>query len=140
MNQTTINQYKDKEKEIPKEEKIIKTTETVTQEDSKQFAEYRHLNIALNSIISEFNELIGLTDDALIDIWPIDPNRSRPNLKKAKDIFVFYQYIFNYYINNINNTISAYLINDSFFVRDAIFFYFINHFNSNREKFFRYNR
>ena len=133
MNQTTINQYK--EKEIPKEEKIIKTTETTAQEDSKQFAEYRHLNIALNSIISEFNELIGLTDEALINIWPINPNNYRLYLKKGKDIFVFYNYIFNYYINNINNTLTAYLINDSFFVRDALFFYFINHFNSTSEKF-----
>jgi len=135
MNQTTINQYKEKEKEIPKEEKIIKITETTAQEDSKQFAEYRHLNIALNSIISEFNELIGLTDEALINIWPINPNNYRLYLKKGKDIFVFYNYIFNYYINNINNTLTAYLINDSFFVRDALFFYFINHFNSTSEKF-----
>ena len=133
MNQTTINQYK--EKEIPKEEKIIKTTETTAQEDSKQFAEYRHLNIALNSIISEFNELIGLTDEALINIWPINPNNYRLYLKKGKDIFVFYNYIFNYYINNINNTLTAYLINDSFFVRDALFFYFINHFNNTSKKF-----
>ena len=102
---------------------------------SDRYQEYSYLNNALTHIIKEFDEYDKLDDDALIDVWPIDTDISRPYLKETKNIFVFYQYIFNYYINNINNILSSYLINDSYFIRDAIFFFFINHFNSNEEKF-----
>ena len=102
---------------------------------SDRYQEYSYLNNALTHIIKEFDEYDKLDDDALIDVWSIDTDISRPCLKETKNIFVFYQYIFNYYINNINNILSSYLVNDSYFIRDAIFFFFINHFNSNEEKF-----
>ena len=109
--------------------------ETTTPKLPDRYQEFSHLNNALTHIIKEFDEYDKLDDDALIDVWPIDTNISRPYLKETKNIFVFYQYIFNYYINNINNILSSYLINDSYFIRDAIFFFFINHFNSKEEKF-----
>jgi hypothetical protein len=102
---------------------------------SDRYQEYSYLNNALTHIIKEFDEYDKLDDDALIDVWSIDTDISRPYLKETNNIFVFYKYIFNYYINNINNILSIYLINDSYFIRDAIFFFFINHFNSNEEKF-----
>ena len=100
-----------------------------------RYQEYSYLNNALTYIIKEFDDYDKLDDDALIDVMSIDTDISRPCLKETKNIFVFYQYIFNYYINNINNILSSYLVNDSYFIRDAIFFFFINHFNSNEEKF-----
>jgi len=102
---------------------------------SDRYQEYSYLNNALTHIIKEFDEYDKLDDDALIDVWSIDTDISRPYLKETNNIFVFYKYIFNYYINNINNILSIYLINDSYFIRDAIFFFFINHFNTNEEKF-----
>ena len=109
--------------------------QTTTSKLPDRYPEYSYLNNALTYIIKEFDEYDKLDDDALIDVWPIDTDISRPYLKETKNIFVFYQYIFNYYINNINNILSSYLINDSYFISDAMFFFFINHFNSNEEKF-----
>jgi hypothetical protein len=99
--------------------------------------EYSYFYDGLTSIIREFEELESLNDGPLIDLFPIEVEISRPALEKSKNIFVFYRYMFDYYITNINNTFSAYQVNDTLFARDAIFFYMIHSFNDRTTDFLK---
>ncbi len=58
---------------------------------SDRYQEYSYLNNALTHIIKEFDEYDKLDDDALIDVWSIDTDISRPYLKETNNIFVFYK-------------------------------------------------
>ena len=107
---------------------VVKPQEVVSDDnDSILQKQYMHLNIVLDHLLTTFDDIIKSGD--------FSPETSSLGATESLNVINFYKDMFNYYITNINNTLPTYSINNSYFVKDALFVYFVNYFgNDNTEE------
>ena len=94
--------------------------------------QYERMNTVLDFLISDYQILHG--SENINDIDPVDPEGVKSGLKQAINVIKYYKDVFNYYIKHISNTLPSYTINNSYFVSDALFVYFINYFSTEIEE------
>ena len=94
--------------------------------------QYERMNTVLDFLISDYQILHG--SENINDIDPVDPEGVKSGLKQAINVIKYYKDVFNYYIKHVSNTLPSYTINNSYFVSDALFVYFINYFSTEIEE------
>ena len=110
----------------PLDEKSV-TNEEVTDDNSDIVTDYSNqyaeMKLILQGLIDMFEETIntelGIDED-------IDNPDVKLGVKNMQSVIRFYHEAFDYYTTNINNTLPTYMINNSYFIKDALTFYFID--------------
>ncbi len=122
----------DPKSEIVKQEEKPKLDSKSKKSTINFNVQYERMNTVLDFLISDYQILHG--SENINDIDPVDPEGVKSGLKQAINVIKYYKDVFNYYIKHISNTLPSYTINNSYFVSDALFVYFINYFSTEIEE------
>lgn len=96
-------------------------TNLITKDDvkSEKYVKLKDEKNITNKTVTEYDQLLNVFQFLIQTFEEL-------NFPESVKFYEFYRYAVIYFIKNINNTLSIYSINNCNFIKDSLFYYFVN--------------